>query len=146
MIKNIFNPGVYAKRINISLLILRLAGGGLMLTHGIGKIAPLFGTEPIQFPDPIGLGASTTLALTVFSEVLCSILLIFGLASRLTAIPLLTTMLVAAFIFHANDPFANQELPLLYSALYLVILITGAGKFSIDNWIFKILNRQKKYN
>lgn len=143
MIKNIFNPGIYSKKIDFSLLILRLAGGVLMLTHGVGKIAPLFGSEPIQFPDPIGLGAPATLALTVFSEVFCSILLILGLATRLAAVPLFFTMLVAALIFHADDPFVNQELPLLYTAIYLVILITGAGKFSIDNWIYKILNRQK---
>lgn len=130
------NPGSYAKNIDLSLLILRIAGGALMLTHGIGKIAPLFGSDPIQFPDPIGLGATTSLALTVFAEVLCAALLILGLATRFAAIPLLITMLVAVFVVHIADPFANQELPLLYASIYLVILIAGAGKFSIDNMVF----------
>lgn len=137
MIKNIFNPGSYAKNINLSLLLLRVAVGALMLTHGVGKMAPLFGNEPIQFPDPIGLGGTTTLGLTVFSEVFCSILLILGIGTRLAAVPLLITMLVVALVFHANDPFANKELPLLYSPIYLVILIAGAGKISIDNLIYK---------
>ena len=131
------NPGSHAKNIDLSLLILRIAGGTLMLTHGIGKIAPLFGSDPIQFPDPIGLGATTSLALTVFAEVVCAILLILGFATRFAALPLLITMLVAVFIIHSADPFANQELPLLYASIYLVILIAGAGKFSIDNIIFK---------
>lgn len=143
MIINIFSSGHYPRKIDLSLLLLRLAVGVLMLTHGVSKIAPLFGSEPIQFPDPIGLGAPVTLALTVFSEVFCSILLIIGLGTRLAAVPLFITMLVAALIFHADDPFVNQELPLLYTAIYLVIIITGAGKISIDNWIYKILNRQK---
>ena len=130
------NPGSYSKNIDLSLLILRLAGGALMLTHGISKIAPLFGTDPIQFPDPIGLGATTSLALTVFAEVFCAALLILGLATRFAAIPLLITMLVAVFVVHIADPFANQELPLLYASIYLVILIAGAGKFSIDNMVF----------
>lgn len=130
------NPGSYAKNIDLSLLILRIAGGALMLTHGIGKIAPLFGSDPIQFPDPIGLGATTSLALTVFAEVVCAALLILGLATRFAAIPLLITMLVAVFVVHIADPFANQELPLLYASIYLVILIAGAGKFSIDNMVF----------
>lgn len=130
------NPGSYSKNIDLSLLILRIAGGALMLTHGISKIAPLFGTDPIQFPDPIGLGATTSLALTVFAEVFCAALLILGLATRFAAIPLLITMLVAVFVVHIADPFANQELPLLYASIYLVILIAGAGKFSIDNMVF----------
>lgn len=131
-----FNPGSYSKNIDLSLLILRIAGGALMLTHGVGKMEALFGTEPIQFPDPIGLGATTSLALAVFAEVLCAVFLIIGFATRFSALPLLITMFVAVFIIHSADPFAKQELPLIYGSIYLVLLIAGAGKFSIDNLIF----------
>lgn len=137
MIKRSLNPGNYPKKIDLSLLILRIAGGGLMLTHGVVKIAPLLGSEPIQFPDPIGLGATPSLLLTVFAEVVCAVFLILGLFTRLAAVPLLITMLVAAFIVHASDPFVKQELPLLYTTIYLVLLIAGAGKISIDNLIYK---------
>lgn len=131
-----FNPGSYSKNIDLSLLILRIAGGALMLTHGVGKMEALFGTEPIQFPDPIGLGATTSLALAVFAEVLCAVFLIIGFATRFSALNLLITMFVAVFIIHIADPFAKQELPLIYGSIYLVLLIAGAGKFSIDNLIF----------
>ena len=131
-----FNPGSYSKNIDLSLLILRIAGGALMLTHGVGKMEALFGTEPIQFPDPIGLGATTSLTLAVFAEVLCALFLIIGFATRFSALPLLITMFVAVFIIHIADPFAKQELPLIYGSIYLVLLIAGAGKFSIDNLIF----------
>ena len=135
MIKNIFNPGNYPKNIDYVLLLLRLAVGIFMLTHGIGKFSKLFGGDPIQFADPIGVGVTASLALVVFAEVFCSILLIFGLATRFAAIPLLITMLVATFIIHANDGFGRQELPLIYSFVYLIMAIAGAGKISIDNWI-----------
>lgn len=134
--KNLFNPGNYENKINIALFILRLFVGFLMLTHGFDKLTTLFGSEPIRFGDPIGLGVTTSLALATFSEFLCSVLLIFGLGTRFAAIPLLITMLVAAFIVHAEDPFRRQELPLLYATIYIVIAIAGAGKFSIDNWIY----------
>jgi len=49
-------------------------------------------------------------------------------------------MLVAAFIVHANDGFGKQELPLLYAATYLLLVITGAGKFSMDYWLQKKLS------
>lgn len=142
MIKNIFNPGNYPSNINFVLMLLRLAVGILMLTHGIGKFSTLFGGGPVQFPDPIGLGATASLSLAVFSEVFCSILLILGIGTRLAAIPLLITMLVAAFIVHANDAFGKQELPLLYAAIYLVIALAGAGKISMDNWIYSKINQK----
>lgn len=137
MIKNVFYPWNYPRNIDFALLILRIAAGGFMLTHGIGKFVKLFGADPIQFADPIGIGVTASLALAVFAEVFCSVFLIFGVATRFSAIPLLITMLVAAFIVHANDGFGKQELALLYVVIYLVIAIAGAGKYSVDNWIYK---------
>jgi putative oxidoreductase len=140
MTKKIFDPGNYSKNIDIALLILRLAAGGFMLTHGLAKFEKLFSLEPIVFPDPIGVGASVSLALVVFSEVFCSIFLILGLSTRLSAIPLIITMLVAAFIAHAYDGFGKQELPLFYTVVYIVLVITGSGKIALDKWIFDKLN------
>jgi len=136
MIRAIFNPGNYSKNIDFALLLLRITAGAFMLTHGWGKFLKLIGDEPIKFADPIGVGVTASLVLVVFSEVFCSILLFFGITTRLAAIPLIITMFVAAFIVHADDGFGRQELPLLYTAIYVVFLITGAGKFSIDNWVY----------
>jgi len=141
MIKNIFNPGNYPQKIDLGLLMLRLSAGIFMLSHGIGKFSKLSGDEPIKFADPIGVGETASLALTVFAEVFCSLLLIFGLATRLAAIPLLFTMLVIVLIVHVHDGFGKQELPLLYSMVYLTIAIAGAGKISMDNWIYKKINK-----
>ena len=141
MIKKNFNPGNYSQKVNLVFLLLRIGAGVLMLTHGLGKSSMLFGAGPIQFADPIGAGATASLALTVFAEVFCSALLIFGMATRLAVVPLLTTMLVAVFIVHANDAFGKKEMGLLYILVYLTLAITGAGKFSIDNLIYKKINR-----
>ncbi|HRP39801.1 MAG TPA: DoxX family protein [Chitinophagales bacterium] len=140
MIKNIFNPGNYSKNIDFVLLLLRLVVGGFMLTHGIGKFEKLFSGEPITFPDPIGVGATASLALVVFSEVFCSLFLIFGIATRLSSIPLIITMLVAAFIAHAADGFGKQELPLLYMVIYIVLVISGSGRIAFDNWMYQKLS------
>lgn len=134
--KNLFHPGHYEKSINVMFFILRLSVGALMLVHGLEKVSTLLGSEPIQFPDPIGVGVTTSLALAVFTEVACSILLILGLGTRFAAFSLLITMLIAAFIVHVEDPFARQELPLLYASIYFVITIAGAGKISFDNWLY----------
>lgn len=137
MKRKLFNPVFTDNKMSFGLLIVRLVVGVLMLSHGMGKFENLIAGGIIQFPDPLGIGATYSLALAVFSEVFCSILIIFGLLTRFAAIPLLITMLVAAFIVHIGDGLAKQELALLYSILYIVVIISGAGKYSVDYYVYK---------
>ena len=137
ILRNILHPGAYPHHINTMLFVLRLVAGIFMLTHGIGKMQTLIGSEPIQFRDPLGVGATLSLALAVFSEVFCSILLIAGFGTRLVTIPLLFTMIVASFVVHIDDGFGKQELPFLYAMVYLVIATMGAGKYSADYLLLK---------
>lgn len=122
---------------DIGILLLRLGVGGLMLTHGIPKLFMFFGSDPIEFVDPIGIGIEASLTLAVFAEVICSALIIIGLATKLAAIPLFTTMFVAFFIIHADDPFQRKELALFYLIIYVVLLFTGSGKYSLDHYFLK---------
>lgn len=116
----------------LGLLILRIGGGGMMLTHGWGKLNMLMSGAD-QFPDPLGVGPQLSLILAVFAEFFCSILLILGAGTRLVAMPLLFTMFMAAFIIHGDDPFQKQELALLYGTIYLALILNGAGRFSLDH-------------
>ena len=122
---------------DVALLILRIAVSALMLTHGYPKLLKLFGPEEISFADPFGLGPGITLALAVFAEFICSILLILGLGTRLAVIPLMTTMLVAFLIIHSDDPFQRKELPILYFTVYTFLLLAGAGKYALDYYWLK---------
>lgn len=115
-------------------ILFRLTIAVLMLMHGIPKLGK-FSEPELHFADPIGLGEGTSLVLTVFAEVLCSVTLAIGLWTRLSVIPLAITMLVAAFIVHADDPFGKQEFPLLYVLCYLSIFFSGPWKYSLDAWI-----------
>ncbi|MFA7448965.1 MAG: DoxX family protein [Weeksellaceae bacterium] len=141
-IKSSLRTDTSQNTLSIALLLLRVAMGGMMLTHGLGKLTMLFGNDPIAFPDPLGIGLTASLALAVFAEVVCSIFLIFGLATRFSAIILVVTMLIAAFIVHGEDDFGRKELALLYLLNYVVIAKVGAGKYSIDNW----LNKKERLN
>lgn len=117
---------------NLGLLILRIATGGMMLVHGFPKLMKFFGPGPIEFADPIGVGVIASLVLAVFAEFLCSILIIIGFKTKIAAIFGAITMFVAAFVVHASDAFAVKEKALLYFAMYIVLIFTGAGKFSFD--------------
>ena len=100
--------------VDIALLITRIGVSAFMLTHGLPKLMMLFGEGPVQFPGVMGMGPELSLALAVFAEVLCSILIIVGLGTRLASIPLIVTMVIAVFYIHAADPFAVQLLRCVY--------------------------------
>jgi len=116
---------------NTGLLLLRVVVGTFMLMHGWQKIID-FEILRSVFPDPLGIGASTSLVLIIFAEFGCSLLIIFGLFTRLATIPLIIGMIVAGFIIHTDDSFAIKELPLLFLSSYVVIAFLGSGKFSLD--------------
>lgn len=119
---------------HIGLLILRLGFGGLMLTHGLPKIARL-SASPIVFPDPLGVGSGLSLVLALIGEVIAPVFIIIGLKTKLATIPAIVTMFVAAFVVHFNDPFSKKEMALLYLFAFLVILLSGAGKYSVDAYL-----------
>jgi putative oxidoreductase len=122
---------------DISLLIIRMGAGGMMLTHGIPKIGRLMGEGPVKFADPFGLGPEVSLVMAIFAEVICTVLVMVGFKTRLATIPLILTMLTAAFYAHWNDPFGKKELPLLYICVFLAILAFGGGKFTLENFLKK---------
>lgn len=117
---------------NLGLAILRIGGAGLLLTHGVPKLQRLFEEGPIEFADPLGMGAAPTLFLAVFAEFLCAILVLIGFKTRWASIPIVITMLVAAFIQHAGDPFGSKEKSLLFLLVFVTILLLGPGAFSVD--------------
>ncbi len=118
-------------------LLLRVtAGGGMLWQHGWDKLIH-FSEKSGSFADPIGLGPMFSLILVVVAEVLCALLVTFGLWTRISAVPPIIAMGVAAFISNADDPFGKGEKALLYLAAYLVILLVGSGRFSLDRLKFQ---------
>lgn len=116
---------------HISLLILRAGAGLLILTHGWPKLLKVFNGD-FSFGDPIGLGPTLSLILAAFAEGICGILVTLGLGTRIASFVLVINMSVVAFIAHAGDSFGTKEKGLLFLLLFLVILLTGPGKYSID--------------
>lgn len=120
---------------SIAWLGVRLAFGGMMLTHGLPKMGRLFGDEPIKFASILGMGPEISLSLAVFAEVVCAVLIIIGYRTRLATIPLMITMLVAAFYAHGDDPFGDKEPALLYFFGYLALFAHDSGAWSVDEWL-----------
>jgi putative oxidoreductase len=125
--------GVKPLSIDLGLLLLRIAAGGLMLiNHGWPKIIN-FADKADRFADPFGIGSTPSLILVIFAEFFCSSLLVLGLLTRYSLIPLIITMVVAAFVVHAGDPFREIESALFFLISYVALFFTGPGKYSADH-------------
>ena len=117
---------------DVGLLLLRLwLGVSMLYLHGWEKLMNLFAGKT-SFLDPLGIGEMPSLICTVLAEAICSVLLIIGLWTRWAAVILAFTMGVAFFIVNGANPKGNGELAWLYFGAYLVLFVTGAGKFSVD--------------
>lgn len=117
---------------DLGLLLLRLfAGPALALTHGINKLPPsdrfVAGVVEMGFPAPMFFAWAAGIA-----EFGGGLLLALGLLTRPAAFLILVTMLVAAFIRQAGDPFAEREAAMLYAAVAVLYLVAGPGRFSLD--------------
>jgi putative oxidoreductase len=139
ILNNILSPDAWS--CNTGLLLLRLCGG-LMLLHGWSKYTD-FTEGSKDWPDPFHVGSAASYGLTVFAELFCAILLLPGLFTRIALVPLIVLMIVIVFIIHSEDTFADREHSIMYLMIYIALLFTGPGKYSLDNIIHKYRNMNK---
>ena len=133
----LFSIGTNDTKVSIALLLIRLISGlAMAFSHGLGKLQN-FSSSADSFPDPFGLGGQLSMILAIFAEFFCGIFVALGFATRLTLVPLIITMATAFFVIHGSDPFAKQEMSLIYLIMYIAILVAGPGKYSIDKFINK---------
>jgi putative oxidoreductase len=124
---------------SLFLLTIRLYWGWQFCSTGFGKLAHIdkitgfFHDLGIPFPMFNACLAGTT-------EFLGGICLMLGLASRLVAIPLIFTLIVAyataerdvlKSIFTDPDMFTSAD-PFLFMLAAMIVLLFGPGKISID--------------
>jgi putative oxidoreductase len=119
-------------------LLIRLAVGGMMLLHGIGKIkGGVGGIEDLLkskgLPGFMAYGS-------YLGEVVAPILILIGLLTRPAGAVLAFTMVTAIGLAHDGDivkldPQSNGwviELPMLYLMGGLALVFFGAGKYSVS--------------
>ena len=131
---------VLEKLQSVSLLFLRL-----ILAYGfyepaknkwadISSVAEWFGSMGLPLPTLQAYMAASTEALGV-------LLLTLGLATRLISIPLMVVMIVAILMVHLPNGFSSGdngfEIPLYYMLMLFVLVAHGAGKFSVDHFLYK---------
>lgn len=117
---------------DLGLLFLRIASTSLLFwLHGWPKVAN-FQAEITRIEDPFGMGGLTTLTLAIFAQVFCSALILFGVATRLSTLPILFLLAVATWVVHPQWTHGEAQFSYLFMVAFATLLITGAGRFSFD--------------
>ena len=123
------------------LLLLRLAVGALLLVHGVPKLSDPGGATGmaaslgVPAPDVAGW-------LVVLGEVGLGSLLLLGLLTRVAGGLLVLQMAGVWLLAHAPQGFlvdgqVNGENALLFAAVGLLLLFTGAGRWSADRVLLR---------
>jgi len=139
---------------SLFLLWMRLTWGHQFFLVGLGKLADL--DKIIQFFTTIGISHPIFCAhLVAYLETIGGLLLMFGLASRLIAIPLSIAMLAALSLAHAQPlshfRFITEPSSLVGQPPYpflitsMLVLFFGPGRISLDAWLKRWANQQPKY-
>lgn len=121
--------------------LLRIGVSVMMLVHGIPKVIMLWNGQGEEWLNPIGIGPTLSLFLATFAEFFCSILILAGLMTRLAAFVLFVNFCVIVFAYDAGTPWSVAELPTLYLLVYGVLVLTGAGRLSIDHFLARRFSR-----
>ena len=117
---------------DLGLLALRAGTSALLIYgHGWGKLVH-FTDRSSHFADPLHVGPSLSLGLTVFAELICAACVFLGFATRFTVVPILVLFGVIIFVVSGGQPFGERELAILYAIPFLAIALLGPGRFSID--------------
>ena len=138
----IFPPYCRRKSASILILCLRIFFGILFFTHGVDKMIN-FNELSYTYPSVFGFGSYMTLMLAIFCEFCCSLFLITGLLVRLMTIPMIVAMGVAFFDVH-DAMMPEGELALIYFIIFIILFLTGPGRYSIDYLIDKRFQKDKQ--
>ena len=115
----------------LALLFMRVTAALLLLqVHGLPKLLH-WQSELQHIEDPFGLGAVPTLALAVFAEVLCPILLILGVFARLACLPVIAVLLVALVFVHPQWSLEEGQFAWWMLILFAGLAIAGPGSYRL---------------
>ena len=124
-----------AVHFNLSMLVFRvLVSAELMAAHGLKKIG-IGVANAEHVPNPLHLPDALNLAFATSANLFFPVFVMLGFFTRLAVLPILAVTLTGYFILHWNDSLLEKDAPFMYSAVFLLILVLGPGKYSIDYFI-----------
>jgi len=124
---------------NIAFLIFRvLLAWELFRVHGLKKFRLVNGKKE-HVPNPLHLPEKLNGFVATFSDSVVPFLVMFGIATRLVILPVIGVTTIGYFIVHKNDTAEIKDIPYMYTLSFLLLLILGAGTYSLDSYILNKL-------
>ncbi|AZF42280.1 DoxX family protein [Pseudomonas sp. R1-43-08] len=119
------------KKQDVGLLFLRVSGALFLLwVHGLPKLLN-YSDQLKLIEDPFHLGAPITLLLAIFAEVLCPLLIIAGVWTRLACLPILAVLVIALLVVHPEWTLFEGQFGWLLMIIFSSILIAGPGSLRL---------------
>jgi putative oxidoreductase len=122
-------------QVSVGLLFLRLIGGGLLISGRAWNWQVLIEGNRILESTGWILGGEIGWFLTLFSECLCTLLVMLGIFTKFTSVPPAVAMMIAGLLLPAGAAWSSRELYFLLALPFFVLSITGAGDYSVDSRI-----------
>lgn len=142
---------------SLGLLMLRLVLGWVFVFHGSQKLFGAFGgsgmgpfVQGLERMNMPLLPPAAWAYIAAGGEFAGGVLVLLGLLTRLGALPLIVTMIVAIVKVHGENGFAGLSVPdvpkaryvdyeynLALMAMAVTLVLTGAGLLSLDALLFK---------
>jgi putative oxidoreductase len=124
-----------ANSTDIGLLYLRVCASVLVLiVHGLPKIEH-YRREAAAIEDPFHLGQKVTIAFAIFAEVVCPILMIVGVGTRLFALPVMIVTAIALLRVHPEWTIDQAQFAWMLLILFGTIAIAGPGQYALGTWL-----------
>lgn len=114
------------------LLVLRVGAAVLIWTFHMRPKLAHFDEELLAFPDPMGIGHAASFVMALLSEGACSVMVALGLLARLASLPIVFTMAMVLVLASRGFEGADVQSALLYALPYVVLVLTGPGRWSAD--------------
>ncbi|HZH97213.1 MAG TPA: DoxX family protein [Flavisolibacter sp.] len=126
-----------ANSFNIVMLLFRIALSlELIVVHGFKKVG-LNVAAAEKIPNPLQLNEALNYTFAVSANLVFPVFVILGLFTRIAILPILAVTVTGYFAVHWNDPLPVKDMPFMYSLSYLLVLVLGPGRYSIDYFIDK---------
>jgi putative oxidoreductase len=116
---------------DVALLFLRVTASVLvLLVHGLPK-AIHYTSQLEAIEDPLHFGKTLTLGFAIFAEVVCPLLMIAGIATRLAALPIMLVCVIALGLVHREWTLDQGQFAWMLLIMFGTIAIAGAGRYRI---------------
>lgn len=136
-------PGVW----HDGIAIVRIIVGVMVIFHGwqvfekndMQGFADLLVGMSMPYPEAVPYAGKLI-------EILCGLLLLLGLFTRLATALLFLAFIFITFVMGEGKIFSDNELPFLFALVSLLFFFTGSGRLSIDFVLFANRKEDKKDN